>query len=45
VYARLAKHEEQEVLAFFGEAYRDYQRGTPAFIPRLSQPGKPRETP
>lgn len=37
VYARLAKREEQEVLEAFGEAYRDYQRRTPAFFPHLDQ--------
>lgn len=43
VYARLARHEEQEVLAIFGEVYRDYQRHTPAFFPRLGLLGKQRK--
>lgn len=34
-YARLAKSEERESLARFGDAYRDYMARTPAFIPRL----------
>lgn len=33
VYARLAKREEQEIEAQFGEAYRSYRERTPAFIP------------
>ena len=37
VYAKLAKHEEQEVLEEFGLAYRDYQAHTPAFVPRITQ--------
>lgn len=35
VYARLAKREEQEIEAQFGEAYRAYRERTPAFIPHL----------
>ncbi|GAA3977123.1 isoprenylcysteine carboxylmethyltransferase family protein [Allohahella marinimesophila] len=38
VYVRLARTEEKKALAEFGEQYRQYQRKTPAFIPRLSQP-------
>lgn len=34
-YARLARREEQDTLAEFGDAYRDYQARTPAFLPRL----------
>lgn len=34
LYVRLAKREEQEALAEFGDAYRDYQARTPAFMPR-----------
>ncbi|MDN0076713.1 isoprenylcysteine carboxylmethyltransferase family protein [Crenobacter sp. SG2303] len=33
VYARLAKREEAEIEARFGEAYRSYRKRTPAFIP------------
>ncbi|NIQ13879.1 MAG: isoprenylcysteine carboxylmethyltransferase family protein [Candidatus Dadabacteria bacterium] len=36
VYVRLAKHEEQEALAIFGEQYRNYMQRTPAFIPKWS---------
>jgi protein-S-isoprenylcysteine O-methyltransferase Ste14 len=35
MYARLAKHEEREVAAEFGEAYERYRAVTPAFFPRL----------
>jgi protein-S-isoprenylcysteine O-methyltransferase Ste14 len=35
MYARLARREEQEVLAEFGDEYRSYMARTPAFIPRL----------
>lgn len=34
-YGRLAKAEERDMLARFGEEYRVYMRQTPAFIPRL----------
>lgn len=37
VYAWLAYREEQQVLAQFGQAYRDYQRRVPMFIPRWGQ--------
>ena len=35
MYARLARREEQEVLAEFGDEYRSYMARTPAFFPRL----------
>lgn len=35
MYVRLAKLEEREALAEFGEAYRAYMRKVPAFVPRL----------
>ena len=35
MYVRLARHEESEVLAEFGEKYRRYMLSTPAFLPRL----------
>jgi protein-S-isoprenylcysteine O-methyltransferase Ste14 len=35
MYVRLARHEEREVLAEFGEKYRRYMLSTPAFLPRL----------
>lgn len=37
MYVRLAKAEEREALAEFGDAYRDYMRHVPCFIPRLGQ--------
>ncbi|MBL8579674.1 MAG: isoprenylcysteine carboxylmethyltransferase family protein [Mesorhizobium sp.] len=36
MYWRLARREEQEVLAEHGEAYARYMREVPAFFPRLS---------
>ena len=38
VYARLAKKEERQVLAEFGETYLRYARTVPAFIPRGRRP-------
>lgn len=35
MYVRLARREEREVRAEFGEAYARYAAMTPAFIPRL----------
>ncbi len=35
MYVRLARREEREVAAEFGEAYRRYMMHTPAFFPRL----------
>jgi protein-S-isoprenylcysteine O-methyltransferase Ste14 len=35
MYVRLARSEEAEALAGFGEAYERYKRATPAFFPRL----------
>lgn len=37
MYARLARREEREALAAFGEAYADYAADTPAFFPRRPQ--------
>jgi protein-S-isoprenylcysteine O-methyltransferase Ste14 len=34
MYRRLATHEEQEVEAEFGDAYRTYAASVPRFIPR-----------
>lgn len=34
MYARLARREEKEMLAAFGEDYRRYAAATPAFFPR-----------
>jgi len=37
MYVRLARGEERDALSSFGEAYRDYIKETPAFIPRLDR--------
>lgn len=37
MYIRLARREEREALAEFGDAYVSYTARTPAFFPRLSQ--------
>ena len=37
MYVRLARREEQDALAEFGEAYRRYMERVPAFIPELAQ--------
>ena len=34
MYARLARREESDSIAVFGDAYRDYMARTPAFIPQ-----------
>ncbi len=36
-YGLLARREEQQMLARFGEEYREYQRQVPMFLPRRSQ--------
>jgi protein-S-isoprenylcysteine O-methyltransferase Ste14 len=36
MYRRLARREEAEMEAYFGQAYVDYRRRTPAFLPHLS---------
>ena len=42
VYLALARREERDAIAQFGEAYRSYMAKTPAYIPRLGGvPGKP----
>ncbi|MGH2374541.1 MAG: methyltransferase family protein [Candidatus Methylomirabilaceae bacterium] len=50
VYVRLARREDQELLARFGEFYKSYRRRVPSFVPsRLSYlkpsmiPGRPPE--
>lgn len=35
MYVRLARREEQEAIKEFGDAYLQYIRNTPAFVPRL----------
>ncbi|MFM9938734.1 MAG: methyltransferase family protein [Hyphomicrobiaceae bacterium] len=37
MYVRLARSEEQDAIAEFGESYRQYARSVPAFLPRLSR--------
>ncbi|WP_198414420.1 isoprenylcysteine carboxylmethyltransferase family protein [Cryobacterium sp. Sr8] len=37
MYVRLAKREELQMIAEFGEEYREYARRVPAFIPRLGR--------
>lgn len=37
MYVRLARNEEHDALATFGDAYRRYMDDVPAFIPRLSR--------
>jgi len=37
MYVRLARSEEREALAEFGEAYASYMRDVPPFFPRLSR--------
>jgi protein-S-isoprenylcysteine O-methyltransferase Ste14 len=39
MYARLAKREEAEMLARFGEEYRRYKDALPAFLPRFGASG------
>jgi protein-S-isoprenylcysteine O-methyltransferase Ste14 len=39
MYAHLAKREEAEMLAQFGEAYRRYRDAVPAFVPRFAASG------
>lgn len=43
MYVRLARHEENQVLAEFGEKYRRYMLSTPAFLPRLRAPRRRQE--
>ena len=37
VYMRLAKAEEKDMLAQFGDEYARYRQCTPAFFPRFSR--------
>jgi protein-S-isoprenylcysteine O-methyltransferase Ste14 len=38
MYTRLARAEERDTIASFGDAYRRYAAHVPAFIPRLARP-------
>lgn len=40
MYGRLARQEERDSIAAFGEAYIRYAQTTPAFFPRLGRAGK-----
>ncbi len=37
MYVRLARTEEREALAEFGDAYRRYMAEVPGFIPRIGR--------
>lgn len=43
MYVRLARTEEREAAAAFGDAYRRYAAAVPAFFPRLTNRGRPDE--
>ena len=43
MYVKLARREEHEVLAEFGDAYQRYLTRTPAFIPRFGANQRARE--
>jgi protein-S-isoprenylcysteine O-methyltransferase Ste14 len=45
MYVRLARREEREVEAQFGEAYRHYRQGVPAFFPDFGRRRSPAQTP
>ncbi|UIF87674.1 isoprenylcysteine carboxylmethyltransferase family protein [Cupriavidus sp. UYPR2.512] len=45
MYVRLAKAEEQDALAEFGQVYEDYRSRTPAFIPNFGGGDVPRTRP
>jgi len=36
MYARLARQEERDAIATFGDSYRRYMAATPAWFPKLS---------
>ena len=37
MYVRLARREEREAIAHFGDAYRAYMDRVPAFVPRVKR--------
>jgi protein-S-isoprenylcysteine O-methyltransferase Ste14 len=41
MYARLARREESDSIAEFGDAYREYMARTPAFVPRRARSSPP----
>jgi protein-S-isoprenylcysteine O-methyltransferase Ste14 len=41
-YALLARREEAEMFAQFGDEYRRYRAAVPAFVPRIGGPAGPR---
>ena len=41
MYARLARQEEHDTLAVFGDAYARYMAQVPRFIPRLNRMFRP----
>jgi len=44
MYVRLARREEQDSIAAFGDAYRRYMENVPAFVPRLRRAPPPSGT-
>ncbi|MBI2751920.1 MAG: isoprenylcysteine carboxylmethyltransferase family protein [Betaproteobacteria bacterium] len=40
MYVRLARKEEQDAIAEFGEEYRNYMQTVPAFFPHLTRPAE-----
>lgn len=42
-YARLARREEGDMIAAFGDDYRRYARTVPAFAPWLGHASEPKE--
>ncbi len=44
MYVKLARAEEREALAGFGDAYRKYMAAIPAFVPELTSNAKRRRT-
>jgi protein-S-isoprenylcysteine O-methyltransferase Ste14 len=41
MYVRLARMEEKDAIAAFGDAYREYMNSVPAFIPRFGRHAPP----